>query len=44
MFGSWSKAKRLSKTVFTDEKGKEIKFNPGRIWISVLPVGNEVDY
>lgn len=42
--GTWSKAKRLSRTVFTDAKGKEIKFNPGRIWISVLPVGNEVDY
>ena len=42
--GSWSKAKRLSRTVFSDASGKEIKFNPGRIWISVLPVGNEVDY
>lgn len=42
--GSWSKAKRLSRTVFTDDKGKEIKFNPGRIWISVLPLGNKVDY
>ncbi len=41
---SWSKAKRLNRTVFTDNKGKEIKFNPGRIWLSVLPVGNEVDY
>lgn len=42
--GSWSKAKRVSRTVFSDAQGKEIKFNPGRIWISVLPVGNEVDY
>jgi len=42
--GTWSKAKRISRTVFYDDKGKEIKFNPGRIWISVLPVGNEVDY
>lgn len=42
--GTWSKAKRISRTVFYDNKGKEIKFNPGRIWISVLPVGNEVDY
>ena len=42
--GTWSKAKRTSRTVFADEKGKEIKFNPGRIWVSVLPVGNEVDY
>lgn len=42
--GSWSKAKRTSRTVFYDDKGKEIKFNPGRIWISVLPLGNEVEY
>jgi len=42
--GSWSKAKRVSRTIFSDAQGKEIKFNPGRIWISVLPVGNEVDY
>ncbi|EFK96749.1 conserved hypothetical protein, secreted [sediment metagenome] len=42
--GSWTKAKRLSRTIFTDNKGKEISFNPGRIWISVLPVGKEVDY
>lgn len=42
--GNWSKAKRVSRTVFSDAQGKEVKFNPGRIWISVLPVGNEVDY
>ena len=42
--GSWSKAKRISRTVFSDAQGKEVKFNPGRIWISVLPVGNSVDY
>ncbi|MBU2051948.1 MAG: DUF3048 domain-containing protein [Patescibacteria group bacterium] len=42
--GTWSKAKRISRTVFYDDKGKEIKFNPGRIWISVLPLGNKVDY
>jgi hypothetical protein len=42
--GTWSKAKRLARTVFMDDKGKEVKFNPGRIWISVLPTGNKVDY
>lgn len=42
--GSWAKAKRLSRTTFYDDNGKEIKFNPGRIWISVIAVGNEVDY
>ncbi|MFC1627136.1 DUF3048 domain-containing protein [Patescibacteria group bacterium] len=42
--GTWSKASRIARTTFYDSKGKEIKFNPGRIWISVLPVGTDVDY
>ena len=42
--GSWAKAKRLSRTIFYDAAGKEVKFNPGPIWISVLPTGNEVGY
>ena len=42
--GTWAKASRLKRTTFFDEKGKEIKFNPGRIWISALPVGTKVDY
>jgi hypothetical protein len=42
--GNWAKAKRIGRTVFYDEQGKEIKFTPGRIWISILPLGNAVDY
>jgi len=42
--GSWAKAKRLSRTIFSDNQGKEILFNPGKIWISVLPVGTKVAY
>lgn len=42
--GTWSKAKRTARTTYYDSKGKEIKFNPGHIWLSVLPVGTEVDY
>lgn len=42
--GSWVKAKRLSRTIFSDAQGKEILFNPGKIWISVLPVGTKVTY
>lgn len=42
--GTWVKASRLKRTVFYDANSKEIKFNPGRIWISVLPVGTKVDY
>ncbi|MFH0943345.1 MAG: DUF3048 domain-containing protein [Candidatus Beckwithbacteria bacterium] len=42
--GTWAKAKRIARTIFYDNKGKEIQFNPGKIWISVLPVGNKVAY
>jgi hypothetical protein len=42
--GTWSKAKRTARTTYYDSKGKEIKFNPGRIWLSVLPIDTEVDY
>jgi hypothetical protein len=42
--GEWAKAKRQSRTKFTDLNGKEIKFNPGPIWIEILPIGSEVDY
>lgn len=41
---SWSKAKRQSRTIFTDSQGKEIKFNSGPIWIEIVPAGKEVDY
>jgi hypothetical protein len=44
--GTWSKKNRLSRTKFFDDKGKEIKFNPGVIWVEVLPDRNigEVSY
>jgi len=42
--GTWSKSNRLGRTTFYNKNGKEVKLNPGRIWITVLPVGNEVDY
>jgi DUF3048 family protein len=42
--GTWAKASRLKRTIFYNSKGEEIKFNPGKIWISVLPVGTTVNY
>lgn len=42
--GTWAKAKRLSRTIFYDNQGKEVLFNPGKIWVSVLPVGTKVVY
>lgn len=40
----WKKAKQTERTIFTDKSGKEITFSPGAIWISILPIGNKVDY
>jgi hypothetical protein len=42
--GRWSKPSRTERTVFLDQKGKQIEFNRGPIWIEVLPEGNTVDY
>lgn len=39
---TWSKANRLSRTIFKDSAGKEINFVPGNIWVEILPIGNEV--
>lgn len=39
---TWSKTARTSRTVYKDLKGKEIKLNPGPIWISLIPFNNEV--
>lgn len=41
---TWSKANRLSRTIFKDTAGKEINFVPGNIWVEILPTGNEVTY
>jgi hypothetical protein len=41
---TWSKKDRTSRTKFIDSTNKEIQFNPGLIWISILPTGQNVDY
>lgn len=41
---TWSKANRLSRTIFKNKQGKEIKFVPGPIWVEVLPTGTTVSY
>lgn len=35
----WEKKTASSRTIFKDLGGKEIEFNPGPIWIEVLPLG-----
>jgi len=39
---TWSKTARTSRTIYKDLKGKEVKLNPGPIWISLIPLNNEV--
>ncbi len=40
--GTWSKAAPEAEMHFSDEKGQEIAFNRGNIWIEGLNVGQEV--
>lgn len=42
--GSWKKETRLARTRFFDTNGKEVAFNPGQIWIELMPLGGQVDY
>jgi hypothetical protein len=41
---NWAKKSRLDRTIFTDKKGQEVTFNPGRIWISVVDNSTSVVY
>ncbi len=42
--GTWSKATQASRTKYFDDKGKEISLVKGKIWIEIVPAGNEVTY
>jgi hypothetical protein len=42
--GKWTKKSRTERTIFYDDKGKEIKFNRGLIWIEILPLSGKVSY
>jgi len=42
--GTWVKKDRLSRTKFLDNKGAEIKFNRGVIWIEIVPTGAKIEY
>lgn len=41
---TWSKANRLSRTIYKDKSGKEINFVAGNVWIEILPTNTEVSY
>lgn len=40
---SWAKKSRTSKLILTDSRGKEIKFNPGLTWFSILPLDTTLE-
>ncbi len=41
---TWKKADRRSPTHFYFEDGKEVKLNPGKTWIQVIPVSSGVTF
>ncbi len=40
--GTWKKPTRVARTTFYDDKGAEIEFVRGQIWIEVVPTGVEI--
>lgn len=44
MSGKWVKSSRISRTKYLDDKGKEVSFNRGQIWIETVPEGSNVTY
>lgn len=41
---TWNKKTEESRMKFFAENGREISFVRGRIWVEILPIGNEVTY
>jgi hypothetical protein len=41
---SWEKKTRESELVFSDKDGKDLLMARGKVWTSVLPIGNKVTY
>lgn len=42
--GTWTKKTRISKTMYYDSTGQEIKFNRGNIWIEIIPNEKQITY
>lgn len=42
--GKWTKASRTTRSKYADNKGNEISFNRGLIWIQTVPEGARVNY
>jgi len=41
---TWQKSSRTARTIYLDQKGKEVEFNRGLIFIQTVPIGAEVVY
>ncbi len=42
--GIWIKKTRISKTMYYDATGQEIKFNRGNVWIEIIPNEKQITY
>lgn len=42
--GKWVKKSRIQRTKFYTQAGKELKFNPGKIWLEIVPTGANIAY
>lgn len=42
--GTWAKLSATARTRFLDAAGREVQFNPGVIWIELVPTGNQIEY
>ncbi len=42
--GTWTKKTRISKTMYYDSIGQEIKFNRGNVWIEIIPNEKQITY
>ena len=42
--GTWTKKTRISKTMYYDSTGQEVKFNRGNIWIEIIPNEKQITY
>jgi hypothetical protein len=42
--GTWVKKTKNSRTKFFDKGGAEVAFNPGQIWIELVPLGTKINY
>lgn len=44
ILGTWKKPKRTARTLYFDEKGKEVTLNPGKVWIEVIDPSAKITY